>query len=313
MMSDGQSQPPMEPMEAFFAGRFSLRRSADGKAVEGEVTFTPDLQGPPGRGHGGGVTAACFRVAAEVLGQPHGAVARALPLGVTMALKDEFPLGAAVRVEAEGSADGACLVRLSGPKGVIAEATGGPCSAPAPDPQPARARWEATRQASRTVPGTEGCLACGSENPRGLFMRLEYNDEFIWKVLTPRPHFQNGDGTAFWGVAPIVLDEIGWWLGALQAQEFGVTNIVEVAIHRPIPAGDLIVLGRRADLQQLNKRTWRAPAVLMDPAWNVLASAEVEFAASRAYARLLMPAFATPRDQEVLRGIFPKYGDEKGG
>ena len=59
----------MEPMEEFFARRFALRRSGDGRAVAGEITFTPDLQGPPDRGHGGGVAAACLRVAAEVLGQ----------------------------------------------------------------------------------------------------------------------------------------------------------------------------------------------------------------------------------------------------
>ncbi len=297
-------------MEEFFAARFALRRSADGRAVAGEVTFPPDLQGPPDRAHGGGVAAACFRLAAEVLCPGDGTVPRALPLGITMALKEEFPLGAPVRAEAEASADGACLVRLAGPKGLIAEATGGRSPAAAPDPQPARARWEATRGTSLTVPGTGGCLACGAENPRGLFMRLEYNDEFVWKAITPRPHFRNLNGTAFWGVAPIMLDEIGWWLGAMQAQEFGVTNIVEVTIHRPIPAGELLVLGRRADLRQLNKRTWRAPAVLMDPAWNLLASAEVEFAASRVYARLLLPAFATPQDQAALRRVFPKYGDE---
>lgn len=300
----------MEPMQEFFARQFALRRSADGRALTGEVTFTPELQGPPDRGHGGGVTAACLRVAADVLAQTDDAVARALPLSITMALKEEFPLGAPVRVEAEASADGKCLVRLAGPKGVIAEATGGRRPDPPQDPAPARARWEVARLVSETVPGTEGCLACGSDNPRGLFMRLEYNDEFVWKAVTPRPHFQNGDGTAFWGIAPIVLDEIGWWLGALQAQEFGVTNIIEVALHRPIPAGDLLVLGRRADLRQLNKRTWRAPAFLLDPGWNLLASAEVEFAASWVYARLLLPAFATPQDREALYRIFPRYARE---
>ncbi len=303
----------MESMEEFFAGRFALRRSADGRALDGEITFTPDLQGPPDRAHGGGVAAACLRVAAEVLGGAQvagpmgGSVAGALPLGITMSLKEEFPLGAPVKVEAEAAGDAACTLRLVGPKGVIAEATGGRPPGPPPDPRPARARWEAARTTFLTVPGTAGCLACGSENPRGLFMRLEYNDDFVWKVLTPRPHFQHRDGTAFWGTAPILLDEIGWWLGALQAQEFGVTNVVAVTLHRPIPAGDLIVLGSRADLRQVNKRTWHAAAFLLDPAWNVLATAEVEFAASRVYAKLLLPAFAAAGDQASLRRVFPKY------
>ena len=300
----------MESMEKFFAGRFTLRPSADGRAVAGEVTFTSDLQGPPDRGHGGGVMAACFRVAAEVQGGPGAAVAASLPLRVAMALKDEFPIGTAVWVEAAPAAGDACAVRLLGSKGVVAEATGGPPSGPPPDPQPTLARWQVARHSnSSTVPGTRGCLACGAENPRGLSMRLEYNDEFVWKVLTPRPHFRNPDDTAFWGIAPITLDEIGWWLGALQAQEFGVTNVVEVTIHRPIPAGDLIVLGDRADLRQLNKRTWRASAFLLDPGWNLLATADVEFAASRVYAKLLMPAFATAGDREALRRVFPKYAE----
>jgi hypothetical protein len=298
----------MESMEEFFAGRFALRRSADGRALDGSITFTPDLQGPPDRGHGGGVAAACLRVAAEVLGgAPGGSVASALPLGITMSLKEEFPLGIPVKVEAEAAGDAACALRLVGPTGVIAEATGGPTPSPSRIPVPVRERWEARRGGSYTVPGTAGCLACGSENLRGLFMRLDYNDDFAWKVITPRPHFQNPDGTAFWGTAPILLDEIGWWLGALQAQEFGVTNVVEVTLHRPIPAGELILLGDRAALRQVNKRTWRAPAYLLDPAWNVLATAEVEFAASRVYAKLLMPAFATAADQEALRRVFPKY------
>lgn len=301
----------MELMEEFFARRFALRRSADRRALVGEVIFTPDLQGPPDRGHGGGVTAACLRVAAEVLGAgSDGTVTRALPLGISIALKEEFPIGTPVKVEAEATADASCFVRLVGPKGAIAEATGGPPAQPPPDPRPACARWEALRQVSNTVPGTGRCLACGSENPRGLFVRLEYNDAFVWKVIAPRPHYQNGDGTAFWGTAPIILDEIGWWLGALQAQEFGVTNIVAVTLHRPIPAGDLIVLGSRAELRQVNKRTWHAAAFLLDPAWNVLATAEVEFAASRVYAKLLMPAFATAADQEALRRVFPKYASQ---
>lgn len=298
----------MEPMEDFFAGRFALRRSADGRAVTGEVTFTRDLQGPPDRGHGGGVMAACLRVAAEMMQRGRGgAVAGALPLRVAMALKGEFPLGAAVRVEAEGTPAATCAIRLVGGKGVIVEAMGGPPPGPPPDPQPDRPRWEALRQTSLTVPGTAGCLACGSTNPRGLFMRLEYNEAFVWKVIAPRPHFQNPDGTAFWGVAPIILDEIGWWLGALQAQEFGVTNVVDVTMYRPVPAGALIVLGNRAGLRQLNKRTWRASAFLADPAWNVLATAEVEFAASRVYSKLLMPAFAAAGEREALRQVFPKY------
>jgi hypothetical protein len=231
----------------------------------------------------------------------------ALPLGITMALKGEFPLGTPVQMEAEGTGDAACRVQLVGPKGVIAEATGGPAPSPPPIPGPVRQRWEARRGGSHTVPGTAGCLACGSENLRGLFMRLEYNDEFAWKVLTPRQHFQNPDGTAFWGTAPILLDEIGWWLGALQAQEFGVTNVVEVTLHRPIPAGELILLGDRAALRQVNKRTWRAPASLLDPAWNVLATAEVEFAASRVYAKLLLPAFVGDAERQALARVFPKY------
>jgi hypothetical protein len=301
----------METMEEFFAGRFALRRSADGSAVTGEVTFTPDLQGPPDRAHGGGVMAACFRVAAEMQRGAGGGVAGALPLRVVMALKDECPIGAAVRVEAEAAADAACALRLLGPKGVVVQATGGPPSTPPPDPQPTMARWEVTRSTGLMVPGTRGCLACGSENPRGLSVRLEYNDEFVWKVLSPRPHFRNPDGTAFWGIAPIILDEIGWWLGALRAREFGVTNVVEVTMHRPIPAGDLIVLGDRADLRQLNKRTWRASALLLDPAWNLLATAQVEFAASRVYAKLLVPTFTTPADQQALARVFPKYAKQE--
>ncbi len=133
----------MEPMEKFFAGRFALRRSADGRALDGTITFTPDLQGPPDRAHGGGVAAACLRVAAELLGGAQageaigGSVGGALPLGITMSLKEEFPLGTAVKVEAQAAGDAACALRLVGPKGVIAEASGGRPPGPPPDPQPA--------------------------------------------------------------------------------------------------------------------------------------------------------------------------------
>ncbi|MBI2162725.1 MAG: hypothetical protein HYU32_01075, partial [candidate division NC10 bacterium] len=44
----------LEPMEDYFRDRVQIE-TRDAERMRASVTFTPDLQGPPGAGHGGGV------------------------------------------------------------------------------------------------------------------------------------------------------------------------------------------------------------------------------------------------------------------
>jgi hypothetical protein len=94
-----------------------------------------------------------------------------------------------------------------------------------PDVAPLRTRWAADHDTREKVPGTATCLACGSANPLGLGIRLRANDRFLWGAHTPSPVYRTREG-AHPALALIILDELGWWLGAL-AHEPMLDRIVQ--------------------------------------------------------------------------------------
>src|SRR5262245_44368451 len=74
------------------------------------------------------------------------------------------------------------------------------------------------------LPMSDDCLACGARNPLGLRARLRVDDEGVWARLNPSAAWLTGDGQVHPGLAPVLLDEIAWWIGAVRTGEGGVTN-----------------------------------------------------------------------------------------
>ena len=279
------------------------------------VKFPPDLQGPPEAGHGGGAAALLLEMVRMVAGERGGEMVLPRPLRIEVALHREIPLDTPLRAEVT-SGGGIWHSRILREDRPIVDAE--VCSAAAPPAAPStdlRKAWEATRGDTFTVPGYEFCLGCGSRNPRGAQVRFECDDAFVWKRLTPQAHFRCEDGSLFPGYHIIVGDELGWWMGALRQGECGLSSKLSVILGDTVPFGTaLLALGPRASVRTSDPkgRIWQTLAMILTPDWRPVASAEVEFAGSRAFSKVMLPRFIarTAADAASLRRTFPRHKDQ---
>jgi hypothetical protein len=176
-----------------------------------------------------------------------------------------------------------------------------------PDIAPLRDRWHRDHNAAEEVPGTTTCLACGSANPLGLGIRFLANERFLWREYTPLPTYRTRDG-AHPALALILLDELGWWLGALAQRECGVTTDVQITLFEAIPDAPLLVIGDRTAVRNDGDprgRYSRVSGALLGPDGVLLATADVRFAGSRAYTRRLVEPFLGTTPIDALARWFP--------
>ena len=270
-------------------------RLAAAEAARGVVTFPADLHGFPGIAHGGAVAAVFHRL---TLPRPPVALRVELIRGVPTAT----PLGLRT-----GSAGATARLALTQGQRLLAEATLHREGLEAPDLAPLRDRWRGDRDATAEVPGTTTCLACGSANPLGLGIRFLVNDRFLWREYVPPAPYLTRDG-AHPALALILLDELGWWLGALAQQECGVTTDVQITLFEAIPDAPLLVIGDRTSVRNDGDprgRYSRVSGALLGPDGELLATADVRFAGSRAYTRRLVEPFLGTTPIDELARWFP--------
>jgi hypothetical protein len=274
-------------------------RQAGADAARGVVTFPTDLQGFPGIAHGGAVAAVFHRL---TLPRPPVELRVELFRGVPTAT----PLGLRT-----GSTGATARLRLTQGERPLAEATLHREGLTLPDVVPLRDRWASDHDARDEVPGTATCLACGSASPLGLGVRFLVNDRFLWREYLPPATYRIREGVHP-ALALILLDELGWWLGALTQQECGVTTDVRVMLFEPLPFAPLLVVGDRAAVggdDDPRGRYCRTAGVLLGPDGTLVASAEVRFAGSRAYTRRLVEPFLATTPLEDLVQWFPSARD----
>jgi len=299
----------LPPMEDYFRDLVRIRARRPDR-MRASVTFTADLQGPPEAGHGGGVTAMLFEMVR--LFRNEGGVAGPMPqpVRIDVALHHEVPLETPLAAEVVPR-DAGWHSRILRDERPLAEAAVSLMAGPLPPVSPeTRRRWEDSHRRAHEVPGYEFCLACGRRNARGAQVRFDYNDTLVWKRLQPQAHFRCADGSLFPGYLCIVADEIGWWMGALRQGECGLSNRVTVCLGRPVPFGiPLLVLGDRTAVtaSDTKGRIWQARAVIVTPEWTPVATAEVQFAGSRAFTKVMLPGFAPGEDPAALGRVFPRY------
>ncbi len=273
--------------------------------------FPPDLQGPPEAGHGGGAAALLFEMIRMVAGERGGETVLPRPVRIAVVLHREIPLDTPLRAEvtSEGGIWRSRILRDDRP---VVEAAVTPAAAPAAPPTDIRREWEAPRGDTFTVPGYEMCLGCGFRNPRGAQIRFECEEHFVWKHLAPQMHFRCEDGSLFPGYHIIVGDELGWWMGALRQGECGLSSKLTVTLGETVRHGtSLLALGPRASVRTSDPkgRIWQAEALIVTADWQPVAAAEVEFAGSRAFSKVMLPKFIATTDAEAaaLRRTFPRY------
>jgi hypothetical protein len=270
-------------------------RLAVAEAASGTVTLPADLHGFPGTAHGGAVAAVFHRLA---LPRP--------PVELRLEIARAVPVGTALRL-ATGSTGATAQLALSLEGRTLATASLRRDGVAPPDPAVLRAAW-AARGGSVELPGTATCLACGPANPVGLGARFLATPDVLGRECVPRAAYRTRDGAAHPALALILLDELGWWLGALAQRECGVTTDVRLTIFAPLPFAPLLVLGDRAGVrtdQDPRGRYARSAGVVLGPEGELLAAADVQFAGSRAYTRRLLDPFLETTPLEALERWFP--------
>jgi hypothetical protein len=194
----------------------------------------------------------------------------------------------------------------------LAEATFSREAVPDVDPGPVLAAWRESGPPQGELPGTATCLACGAANPIGLGVRFAFNDRLLWREYAPRPAYRARGGAAHAALATVMLDELGWWLGALHQRECGVTTQVAVTFLGPLPFEPLVVIGDRRAVQpdeDARGRYCRAVGYLLTPDGKPLAVGAVRFAGSRAYTRRLLQPFLETTDTATIVRLFPSAAE----
>jgi hypothetical protein len=138
-------------------------------------------------------------------------------------------------------------------------------------------------------------------------VRFRANDRFLWSEYLPPATYRTRDG-AHPALALIMLDELGWWLGALAQKECGVTTDVRITLFEALPFAPLLVLGDRAVESDGDPRGRysRTHGVVLAQDGRVLAAAEVRFGGSRAYTRRLVEPFLATGSVDDLVRWFPR-------
>ena len=258
------------------------------------------LQSWPGIVHGGGLVA-ILDAATRALGVPP------MPRVVEGRITSSVPLATALTLEG-GAREGGASVTILEDGQTLSSAS---VSMLGPDVAAPRSAWRGGR-GGWTLPMSEDCLACGARNPLGLQTALSFDDEGVWTRLEPRAPWRTG-AAIHDALAPVVLDEVAWWLGALIMREGGLTNRIQVTLHRPtLPAGaPLLAAGRFDDVTPIDRRRtfWRTVCGLFDAEGMPIASAVVVFRGGTEYSVRQIPFFRARATPAAFARMFPNYCD----
>jgi len=288
----------------------AARLAPDGR---GRLLAPPALQSWPGIVHGGGLVA-LLDAAAHALGAGDG------PRRLEGRLTSSVPTETALDLEGHAERDAATVTILERAQpltsvtvdaGITVDA-GVTVDAGAADPaEPAPREWSAAGREGWPMPLSDQCLACGAHNPLGLQLGLRWDDDGVWARFLPRAPWRGPGDRLDPALAPVLLDEVAWWLGALVTKEGGLTNRISVTLLRPDAAapGPVTAVGRFADVTPVDRRRifWRTRAGVLGADGTLLAVASIVFRPGAEYSARQMPFFRARTDPEVFARMFPGY------
>jgi len=161
------------------------------------------------------------------------------------------------------------------------------------------------------LPTSDLCLACGAKNPLGLQATLAFDAEGVWVRLQPRAPWRASGDRLHPAMAPVVLDEVSWWLGALVMKEGGLTNRLAIDLHEPFAPFDepLVAAGRFADVAPIDKKRsfWRTETTLSTASGLLIATGSVVFRGGADYSARQIPYFKPRTPPAVFRQMFPNH------
>lgn len=272
----------------------ALALSDDGR---GWLVAPGALQSWPGIVHGGCLVA-LVDAAAQRLGQSPG------PRRVEGRLTSPVPIETSLDLETGRSHD---TISLSIRQDGQTLTSGGVTALGEPPASPA---WRGDGAGS-PLPMSDLCLACGAQNLLGLRVALAFNDEGVWARLEPREAWRANGDRLHPALAPVLLDEVAWWLGALVMKEGGLTNRLTINLYEPDAPfdGPLIGAGRFADVVPIDrKRTfWRTESTLTTSSGRLLATASIVFRGGPEYSARQIPYFKPRTPLDIFRRMFPNY------
>jgi hypothetical protein len=143
-------------------------------------------------------------------------------------------------------------------------------------------------------------------------VRFQASERLLWQEVVPPAHYRGSDGAVHPALATVLLDELGWWLGALAQRECGVTTEVAITLLRALPWGPLVIVGDRRLVRgeaDGGGRFCQATGHLFAGSGELLAVGQVRFAGSRAYTRRLLDPFLETTPVGVVARLFPSAGD----
>ena len=272
-------------------------------AGRGRFEAGAELSSWPGIVHGGGLVAALDTAARRIGGGAAGGARR-----IEARLTSSVPVRTALDLDAGAREGGAAVAVLDG---------GQPLTMASIAALDARVRGEAApawRGGAEGValPTSETCLACGADNSLGLRLVLAFDEEGVWVRIAPPAAWR--DGRALHpALAPVVLDEIAWWLGALVMRQGGLTNRISLDLLDPGAAveEEIVAAGRFEDVAAVDRRGtfWRAVVALSRADGRPLARAAIVFRGGPEYSVRQMPYFRSRTAPEVFRRMFPGHAE----
>ncbi len=103
-----------------------------------------------------------------------------------------------------------------------------------------------------SVPVDDGhCFACGPENPIGLHLHFDPDNDGVHARITLPPQFQGWRDIAHGGIAMSLLDE-AMAHAAGHAGHRGVTASINVRFRKPVPLGKELRITGRVTWQRRN-------------------------------------------------------------
>ncbi len=281
----------MTTIGAALAG--AVRLGADGR---GRFHASADLSSWPGIVHGGGLVAALDEASSRI-GGPSG------PRRIEGRLTSSVPVETPLQIEGyvEDRAVSVSLLDAGQPL------TSGSVRAIDVPPRGTAPSWRGGAD-GWPLPMSEQCLACGSANPLGLRLGLAFDGEGVWARFVPSPAWRAREALHP-ALAPVVLDEIAWWLGALAMQEGGLTNRLDVTVTGASAAAtELTVFGRFDEVTRVDRRgSFRRTAVTLAAADVVIARASIVFRGGPEYSARQIGYFQGRTAPDVFSRMFPNY------
>ena len=303
-----------------------LRRSIEERGGQLFLTLDPAFQGLPDTAHGGSVLAAFDTLAGlsgprAVAGVYRKRVPLATPLALVLQRADStctFVLSEGdtilVHGRVEPSAPGAGGGGAAGPfrDPWLLGVAGRPVHETSAAGSDASVVAEGARRptpAGTPLPISRTCFACGTDNPLGLRLQLEFDDAEVRGTWRPHEPFRAADGALATAALTTLADEAAFWLGALATGESGMTTDLRVTLHRAVPFGGAItVTGARASARpQADRRYWDTEVVVRADDGAAIASASITFVAVRGAARRLVNGMLAINPPAVVGRVFPAY------